>query len=339
MAKKTTKKKSSKKRSSKSKAVKAKPAIKKTATKREKHPYHHHIRISLLVFAILTVILIISTIASYPKFDHTGTADIGDAIATVNGEGITQAMVDAEYAKIPEAYQAMVTDEIILDQIINEMVLLQEADSKGMTSTTEEVDEIIATTMMQLGLSEEDLAARLAEQGMQIDDLKALYLKQLKITKLMEAEVLPNIEVSDDALEEFYDSRIRARHILVNTAEEAEDIIDQLNDGADFAELAGELSEDPGSPDGDLGEFGKGQMVQPFEEAAYALEIGDITQEPVETQFGYHIIERLAREKTFEESKEDLKLALQQQQQTDAITAYIQELRDAADIEYADVAE
>lgn len=91
--------------------------------------------------------------------------------------------------------------------------------------------------------------------------------------------------------------KIWARHILVATPEEAQQVLDRLDDGESFAALASELSTDPGSKDsgGDLGWFAQGVMLPEFETAAYALEIGDVSQ-PVQTQFGYHVIQLLGRQ-------------------------------------------
>lgn len=84
---------------------------------------------------------------------------------------------------------------------------------------------------------------------------------------------------------------IRARHILVETTEAAQEIIKLLEEGGDFAELAKEKSTGPsGANGGDLGFFGKGNMVPAFEEASFALQAGEFTKEPVQTQFGFHII-------------------------------------------------
>ncbi|MFK7902111.1 MAG: peptidylprolyl isomerase [Nitratireductor sp.] len=86
---------------------------------------------------------------------------------------------------------------------------------------------------------------------------------------------------------------INARHILVKTEEEAKAIIAEIEGGKDFVELAKEKSTGPSGPNGgDLGYFGKGQMVPEFEAAAFALEKGAVTKEPVKTQFGYHIIKK-----------------------------------------------
>lgn len=84
--------------------------------------------------------------------------------------------------------------------------------------------------------------------------------------------------------------KVRASHILVKTEEEANDLLSKLNDGADFGELAQEYSLCPSKRDGgDLRFFGKGMMVKPFEDAAFSLEIGQISK-PVQTQFGWHLI-------------------------------------------------
>ena len=87
-------------------------------------------------------------------------------------------------------------------------------------------------------------------------------------------------------------STVQAKHILVETQEQADSLHQQLIDGADFGTLAATNSKCPsGSNGGDLGQFGPGQMVKPFEDAAFALSVGNISA-PVQTQFGWHIIQR-----------------------------------------------
>ena len=85
--------------------------------------------------------------------------------------------------------------------------------------------------------------------------------------------------------------KVRASHILVKTEDEVNELVSKLNEGADFAELAQECSLCPsGREGGDLGFFGKGMMVKPFEDAAFALEEVGQVSEPVQTQFGWHLI-------------------------------------------------
>jgi parvulin-like peptidyl-prolyl isomerase len=123
------------------------------------------------------------------------------------------------------------------------------------------------------------------------------------------------------------EEQVHARHILVETEEEAQQVIERLQAGEDFAALAGELSTDPGSEGGDLGWFPRGQMVPEFEEAVFALQPGEIS-DPVQTSFGYHIIELLERdaERLLEE------YALQQRKST-ALSDWLEEARQAEGIE------
>ena len=85
--------------------------------------------------------------------------------------------------------------------------------------------------------------------------------------------------------------KVKASHILVKTEEEVNKLVEELANGADFAELAQQVSLCPsGRQGGDLGFFGKGMMVKPFEDAAFSLQLGEISQ-PVQTQFGWHLIQ------------------------------------------------
>ncbi len=89
-------------------------------------------------------------------------------------------------------------------------------------------------------------------------------------------------------------SKIKAAHILVEKHSQALKILEELDKGAEFGKLARQHSTCPsGKRGGNLGSFSKGQMVKPFEKAAFALNVGETTKEPVKTQFGYHIIKRL----------------------------------------------
>ena len=86
--------------------------------------------------------------------------------------------------------------------------------------------------------------------------------------------------------------KVRAKHILVPTLNEAVEVFNKITEGEDFSVVARKMSKCPsGQNGGDLGEFGTGQMVKPFEDATFALEVGQLSQ-PVQTQFGYHLIQR-----------------------------------------------
>ncbi len=141
-------------------------------------------------------------------------------------------------------------------------------------------------------------------EGLQNDKEVKARLKELETQVVASVYVRRTIEpkITDAKVKDYYDSEIvakfkpedevRARHILVTTEDEADAVIKQLKDGADFAKVAEEKSKDPGSAKngGDLGYFTKGSMVKPFADAAFAMKPGDVSDKPVKTEFGYHII-------------------------------------------------
>ncbi len=129
--------------------------------------------------------------------------------------------------------------------------------------------------------------ASFVEIGLTEAQYQRLFETELLRQKLFEAVT------SDTPAEE---EQVWARHILLNDEETAKQVLERLKKGESFAKVAQEVSQDPGSAGqgGDLGWFGKGQMVEPFEKAAYALEVGQIS-EPVQTTFGWHIIQLIGR--------------------------------------------
>ena len=129
--------------------------------------------------------------------------------------------------------------------------------------------------------------ASIGETGISKEQYEKIFETELLRQKLYEAVT------ADIALEQ---DQLWARHILVATEEEAKPVIERLNKGEEFGALAAELSQDTGSGanGGDLGWFGKGAMVAPFEEAAYGLEVGEISQ-PVQSDFGWHVIQLIDR--------------------------------------------
>jgi len=133
----------------------------------------------------------------------------------------------------------------------------------------------------------EDVIANMKEIGLTEAQYRRLFETGLLRQKLIE-EVTADVPAEEE--------QVWARHILVSDEETANQVIERLNNGEDFGELARELSEDTGSAanGGDLGWFGKGRMVPEFEEVAFSLDVGEISQ-PVESQFGFHIIQTLGK--------------------------------------------
>ena len=159
------------------------------------------------------------------------------------------------------------------------------------------------------------------------------------LAQAVASEILANIQVSEEELQVEYREQLRlspplqfkARHILVESQGEATDIIAQLNGGADFQELAKERSTGPSGPNGgDVGWFAPNQMVQPFAAAVQAMEDGQFSEQPVQTQFGWHVIlreeSRETEPPTFDSARDSVRLAVQQKK----FQSHMEELRSAA---------
>ncbi|UCF10060.1 MAG: peptidylprolyl isomerase [Candidatus Bipolaricaulota bacterium] len=173
--------------------------------------------------------------------------------------------------------------------------------------TEDEIDERFATDLeeflVDMGMTEEAFLEELAAQGTDFETFAEAAKENTRVqmrSERLRDEIIPEVSVSDEEVAAYFEAhredyevpeQVRASHILVNTEEEVESVVSRLEAGESFAALAEELSTDTGSASqgGDLGWFGRGRMVPEFEEAAFALEIGERSG-PVQTQYGFHII-------------------------------------------------
>nr|CBI78191.1 peptidyl-prolyl cis-trans isomerase [Bartonella rochalimae ATCC BAA-1498] len=165
--------------------------------------------------------------------------------------------------------------------------------------------------------------------------LQQLYFKEMVVDKIADADVKALYDKEIAALPK--EDEIKARHILVKTKEEAEKVIKRLNKGESFEEIAKKDSTDGSSAvGGDLGYFSRGQMVKPFEEAAFNLKVGEYTKKPVESPFGWHVIKiedrRLKQPPVFDDVKDVLRTQLIREHYQTLIT----DLRGKINVEYPD---
>lgn len=241
--------------------------------------------------------------------------DAKTVMATVNGTDITLGHMIALQERLPEQYKQLedaVLFEGILDQLIQQTALSQEME-KDLSGAIELSKENEIRAFLAGELLAKIGTADLDETAIQ-DAYKARY-----------AEGEPETEFS-------------ASHILVETEEEAKELVTLLEGDADFAELAKEKSTGPSGPSGgSLGWFGKGAMVPEFEQAVVALEDGAVS-EPVQTQFGWHVIKRNESRIKEAPALDDVRDEIERELRAKAIDDEINRLTDAADVTRAEVA-
>jgi peptidyl-prolyl cis-trans isomerase C len=236
--------------------------------------------------------------------------DAGTVLATVNGQDITLGHVIAATAALPEQYQALPNDMLlqgILEQLIQQEVVASMAR-----------DELSGS--MRIGLENEERAY-----------IAAMALDAVAMADIPAEELQAEYDAQYGNVEPV--TEYNASHILVETEEEAQVLIEELEGGADFAALAQEHSTGPSGPNGgQLGWFTAGMMVPPFEEAVFALEVGEVSP-PVQTRFGWHVVilndTRDQAAPALEEVQDQLIEGLRQAR----VDSYLEEMSAAAAIE------
>lgn len=280
-----------------------------------------------------------------------------DAVAVVNGSPISRTTYENTLALMKMNYEMEMgpgffdepdneegltlldtIKEQVLERLIFTEIILQDAVEHGIELQEDEFND---TMEMFMGFIEEDeeLKNFMAQNNISEDYFREEMRKELLMMEYQE-HYMTHINITDEDAREFYDNnpemfasnQVAASHILVEDEALAVDLKAQLDDGADFAELAVAHSTCPSSSQGgDLGYFGRGQMVPEFENAAFAMEVGDIS-EPIQTQFGWHIIlltDRIDEAGDFESAKAIIINQLQQEE----LMAHIESLQESADIQ------
>ena len=251
----------------------------------------------IIVMILLIVLIVVAT-------KNTKTTNGKDIVAKINGKTIT---ADDLYKELKAANGRSVTINLIDDYILNKEY-----------KTTDEMKNSAKTTIQNYkNTYSTNYKSFLEYNGIKDDaELKELLIKNSKLTKAVEQYIKDNL--TEKEMKDYYESDIvgdiRASHILVSFNYDDDDtdeqLIEKIKNGEDFKTLAKENSDDSGSKEngGDLGYFNKGQMVEEFEKAAYALDVNAYTTEPVETTYGYHIIMKTGEKKkaSFKKAKDTI---------------------------------
>ncbi len=235
----------------------------------------------------------------------------------------------------------------VLKGMIDVEAVCEEAKKDGLTPSEEEIDKAFDELNKNLYANEN---YKKILEDLKISDtcIKSQVEKTLTIQKYTE-NFDKNLKISDEEMKKYYEEHkvdyykdeVKASHILISTVDDngkelsetkkkeakkkAEEVLKKAKSGEEFSELAKEYSDDPGSAanGGDLGYFTKGQMVQPFEEAAFSLKSGEISG-LVESEYGYHIIkvyDKIDKQLTFDEVKDEIKKTLTEDKYMESIEA------------------
>jgi peptidyl-prolyl cis-trans isomerase C len=253
----------------------------------------------------------------------------------------------------------------VLDKLISERLLAEQIEKEKIVVTEQELNSLISeqAAAQQQPLSLEEFKAKLEEHGQSFETFKTETRKKMLYQKLLEPQLAGKLDVTEDEIKQYYSDykrefeipeQVRASHILItpdtsqpgtdpNEAKaiakaKTEALLKQIREGADFAELAKANSACPSAEKGgDLNFFARGQMVPPFEKAAFELQPGQVS-DVVETRFGYHIIKVTDRKEgsvvPFEQAKDYIIAKLIQEKQSEFVAEYIEKLKDKAHIVY-----
>lgn len=272
-------------------------------------------------------------------------------VAEVDGHEITQEEFDKDFQVYKDLYERQLgegaldqegidgktmgesLEESILEKLIMERLIQDDNEKKGIEFTEEDLQEYIDQYKESIGGEES------YQQFLQSNDLSDEYFvdnmrKELRGSKHKE-DFLSGVSIGDDEAREYYEENrddlveINASHILLGSEEEAENVMTRLDEGEDFSQLATTESLDSVSAvnGGNLGYFGKGQMIPEFEEVAFQLEEGEIS-DVVRTEVGYHIIKLQDKRESFDDLEDKVISMIKEQ----AYFEYVQSLRDEATI-------
>lgn len=307
--------------------------------------------------SVAAVIIISLMVASCGIVRKNPEVEKNTAVAEVNGQIITKDEFNKSFELYKTTYESQygtdiwshnidgrkfidVVKEQVVEKLIVDRLVLEDAGAQGIVVTDAEVDGEIKNYFEE----EEEYKDFLTAQNLNEEEFVSKVRQDLTIGKYRQ-KLVASVTVPEGDVRKYYDENpkgfkkdtVKASHILVDTREEAEKVLAQAKAGEDFATLAEQYSTDPSgkSTGGDLGEFGYGYMVEPFEDAAFALNEGEIS-DIVETQFGFHIIK--VYEKTlvdpipFEDAKGDIEGMLLYYEQEEKYTQEVAQLKERADV-------
>jgi len=309
-----------------------------------------------LLLVSLTFVVLAAFLAGCGMVRVNPEVDNNTIVAKVSGEAIKKEEFNKMFGIFKAQYEQQfgtdvweqevdgrkfddVAREKLLDMLIDEKLQMKKAAELGITVTDDEVNSEVEKAKKYFD-SEEKFNEFLKGQSMDLEYFKQSVKKELTVNKLTD-KLTGNIAVTDEEVKAYYDTHqneflsVKASHILLDTKEEAEKMLVRVKAGENFNELAKQNSKDPSAKEngGDLDYFRHGDMVEPFEKAAFALKPGEIS-EIVQTDFGFHIIKvEDSKLDKFEDVKEQLKGSMLSDKKSGEYEKVLEEMRKNAKIE------
>lgn len=259
--------------------------------------------------------------------------------ATVNGKGIPMTEIDSRLKQmVGEHQEALVGpegeklkaqySEPILDQLIDIELMRQEAEKQGITIADKDLDAKIKEMMKTYNIKDQAaLETILKQQSTTMEQFKKEFKIRMMIEKLGD-KLAKDIKISDKKAKDYYNThkseffakdQVHASHILVQKEEEAKKVLAELQKGADFGKLAKKYSIDTNTKDkaGDLSWMPKDQFVPAFADACWKLNVGQMSQQPVKTDYGFHIIKLLGKKAAYQQTFKEVKTQIKDKLLTD----------------------
>ncbi|NTV23154.1 MAG: hypothetical protein HGA85_02130 [Nanoarchaeota archaeon] len=281
--------------------------------------------------------------------------------AIINNVPISMAELDERYALLPPEYQTSVKKDAVLNQMIDESILIQEAEKQGIVVTEEDVDQRIADLLVENMISQSDFENVLASRNLSLDKVKSFYKRELVLTRLINKTVISQVSISEMDLQRYYDENpeqftipegANVSHILICHNESIRCVSDRSKADAlalammvreeinnnNFGEMAAKYSEEPGATEtfGNLGFITQTDFLDSdFLNATFALGPGE-TSGPIETVFGYHLIKVFEKKESemlnLEDVKDQVNQTISIERQRMLFETYLSGLKNASTI-------
>jgi peptidyl-prolyl cis-trans isomerase C len=318
-----------------------------------------------IFFLLLITGLVLTWIVMPALAEETQPSE--DKVALVNGSVVSRATFDREMSGVRQRFSSMgkpippsqlpELEKRVLDNLINIELLYQQSQKVGTKVDDAEVN-IQFEALKKRFSTEAEFKNAIKKMNLNETVMKSQIRRGIAIQRFLDKKTLGKVEVSEEEIKAYYDShtnlfkkpeQIRASHILIKVEpgtdeknkakalKKIEKIRQRLVKGEDFGVLAKEFSQCPSSAKGgDLNYFGRRQMAKPFEDAAFALKVGELS-DVVETRFGYHLIKltdkKPASTNSYEDMKDQIRKNLMGEKIRLEVSNYVQELKKAANIE------